>query len=187
MSLGRLRIFVAVDISDTLRDSILGFQRRLSSLGGGLKLVERDNLHITLRFIGEVDKAQVDEVVRRLRNLRFNNFAISLRGVGVFPDLRRPRVIWVGVEDGFNELKSLREEILKLTGDIGEKEDKEFIPHITVARVKYVNIPDLAQVLREYSSTDFGAQVVDSVKLKRSTLTPRGPIYDDLLVIKGSP
>jgi 2'-5' RNA ligase len=180
-----LRIFVAVDVADELRDSISRLQRRLQSTRADLKIVERENLHVTLRFIGEVDRAKVDEVMRRLSNLRFNSFKIHLRGVGVFPDLRRPRVIWVGIEEGAQELARLQGEVVRLTWDIGEREDREFTPHITVARVRYGDVAELAQVLREYSNFDFGVQLVDSVKLKRSTLTPRGPVYEDLLVVRG--
>jgi 2'-5' RNA ligase len=82
-------------------------------------------------------------------------------------------------------LANLHELIMRLTGDIGERDERGFVPHLTIARVRYVrNWDRYMEVIKKWGNVDFGTQVVDSIRLKRSVLTPKGPIYSDLLVIK---
>lgn len=179
------RVFIAVDLTDQLKEPIIRMQRELMESGVDMKPVEPENLHITLRFIGEISRDLVEEVKRRLATVRYGQFTIHMRGVGAFPNIERPRVIWVGIEEGAKDLANLHDMVMRLTGDIGERDERDFVPHLTVARVKYVRNRDkYLEVIRKYSEVDFGRQVVDSVRLKRSVLTPRGPIYSDLMVIK---
>jgi len=188
MSKELYRIFIAVDLIDQLKEPIIKMQRELIEAGVEMKPVEPENLHITLRFIGEVSKDLVEEVKRRLGAIKYRQFTIHMRGVGAFPSIERPRVIWIGIEEGARDLANLHEIIMKLTGDIGEKDERGFIPHLTIARVKYVrNANKYMEVIKRYENADFGTQVIDTVKLKRSILTPRGPIYNDLLIIKLHP
>lgn len=89
------------------------------------------------------------------------------------------------IEEGARDLMNLHELIMKLTGDVGERDERGFVPHLTVARVKYVRNRDrYMEVVRKYENMDFGTQLVNEVKLKRSVLTPKGPIYSDLMTIK---
>ncbi len=179
------RVFIAVDLTEQLKDPIIKMQRDFMGAGVDMKPVEPENLHITLRFIGEITKDLVEEVKKRLSNVRYSQFTIRIRGVGAFPSIDRPRVIWVGIEEGARDLMNLHELIMKLTGDIGERDERGFVPHLTIARVKYVrNRERYMEVVKRYEGMDFGTQVVDSIKLKRSVLTPRGPIYSDLMTIK---
>ncbi|GAB6947578.1 RNA 2',3'-cyclic phosphodiesterase [Vulcanisaeta sp. JCM 16161] len=185
MSRELYRVFIAVDLTDKLKDPIIRMQRDLMSAGVDMKPVEPENLHITLRFIGEISRELVEELKKRLSNVKYNQFTMHIRGIGAFPNIERPRVIWVGIEEGAKDLMNLHELIMKLTGDIGEKDERDFVPHITIARVKYVRNRDkYMKVVRKYESADFGIQLVDSIKLKRSVLTPKGPIYSDLMTIK---
>ncbi len=179
------RVFIAVDLADQLRENMVRIQRELMSSGIDMKPVEPENLHITLRFIGEISRELLEEVKKRLGAIKYNKFTIHVRGVGAFPSIDRPRVIWVGIEEGARDLMNLHELIMRFTGDIGERDERGFVPHLTIARVKYVrNKEKYMEVVRKYENMDFGTQIVDSIKLKRSVLTPRGPIYSDLMTIK---
>lgn len=179
------RIFIAIDLTNQLKEPIIKMQREFMASGVDMKPVEPENLHITLRFIGEVNKDLVEETKKRLASIKYNQFTMHIKGVGAFPSIERPRVIWVGVEEGARDLMNLHDIIMRLTGDIGERDERDFVPHLTVARVKYVRNRDkYMEVIKRYSEADFGAQVVDSVRLKRSILTPKGPIYSDLMIIK---
>ncbi len=179
------RVFIAVDLIDQLKEPIIRMQKELMSSGVDMKPVEPENLHITLRFIGEISKDLVEEVKKRLGGIKYGQFAMRMRGVGAFPSIERPRVIWVGIEEGARDLANLHELIMRLTGDIGERDERGFVPHLTIARVKYVrNWDRYMEVIRRWENMDFGTQVIDSIRLKRSVLTPKGPIYSDLLVIK---
>ncbi|WP_069807292.1 RNA 2',3'-cyclic phosphodiesterase [Vulcanisaeta thermophila] len=179
------RVFIAVDINDELKKPMLQLQRELMIAGVDMKPVEPENLHITLRFIGEITREELNEVMKRLERLSYRRFIMHMVGVGAFPDLTRPRVIWVGVKEGSEDLARVHDEVMKLTGDIGQRDDREFTPHLTIARVRHIRDRErFMSVIRKYENQDFGTQEVIEIKLKQSTLTPRGPIYNDLMKIK---
>lgn len=176
-----VRCFVAVDVEDpSIVSRIASMQEQLEATGAKLKLVELENLHLTLRFIGEVPQEVVERILRALEEVEFEPFTVRFVGLGAFPDVRRPRVIWVGVEEGGRELAELSARVnnalskLKLPGP-----SEEFAPHLTVARVKG-GIGSLPKLLQEAAHVEVGTMMVDKVRLKRSTLTSRGPIYQTL-------
>lgn len=181
----RIRSFVAVDI--TARDvvnAVEALQRELLATGADLKPVEPYNLHLTLIFLGEQPKRNLDELARRLEGLTHRRFVIELRGVGAFPNPSSPRVIWIDVGKGRDELIKLAQDVRALARDFAQEEE-EFTPHLTVARVKGPRNRDkLTSFLEAHRSDRFGEVEVAEVKLKKSTLTPRGPIYSDLYIKK---
>ncbi len=182
-----LRVFIAVDVEDQLLISrIMRVADALASTQVPMKLVEPYNLHITLRFIGEVRRGVVEEIARALREVRFKAFNITFKGLGAFPSTLNPRVVWVGVSEGSKELSSLRDEIERILRRIGiPGEREEFIPHLTLARIKGSRgMPSLVRMLNEMSDYEFGSMVVDRVRLKKSTLTRQGPIYETLAEVK---
>jgi 2'-5' RNA ligase len=180
-----VRSFVAIDIenSDVIR-RIEELQREVLRLGLEIKLVEKENLHITLRFLGEIPQSRINDVAKALSNIKMSKFQIKLKGVGVFPDLARPRVLWVGVSDGIEELKKLATTVRQAVDRFAEnREDREFVAHLTVGRIKSGrNVEKLQEFVTRYANVDFGVITVDKIKLKKSVLTPRGPIYTDLFV-----
>ena len=186
---GVLRVFIAVDIEDPLLVSRLErLKDAIASTGVPMKLVETENLHITLRFIGEVPVGLVDEIKSGvLERLRFKQFNIRLQGLGAFPSVTKPRVVWVGVREGVEDLTRIREEIEGGLRALGIRpDDKEFHPHITLARVKGSrNIQTLIKILQEYEDYEVGVLRVSSIRLKKSTLTRQGPIYETLMEVKG--
>jgi 2'-5' RNA ligase len=93
-------------------------------------------------------------------------------------------VVWVGTNDGINELEKLAEVIRSKLSRLGFKPDKKFKPHVTIFRIKS-KITGMPEKLERFSSYNFGSQTVSEIKLKKSELTPNGPIYTDLLVVKG--
>ncbi|ABW01945.1 RNA 2',3'-cyclic phosphodiesterase [Caldivirga maquilingensis] len=178
-----VRLFVAVDLSDEVRGKVIAFRDAVSSSGADVKPVEDENLHITLRFLGEVRDNLLPEIMRNLNSLSFSSFRMHVKGTGAFPSASSPRVIWVGVEEGGDQLKALHDTVEELVGRYGVSDEREFTPHITVARVRGRGSV-LGKLINQWRDFDFGWQTVDSVILKKSTLTPRGPIYENLLIIK---
>jgi len=178
-----MRCFIAVDVEEPkLLDAIAEAQRRLQSSGADLKLVERENLHITLRFLGEIPPSLAEAVGELIREMSFKPFRVCFRGVGAFPNIHRPRVIWIGVSDGAEELKGLYAQVERGLLGLGLRgEDRPFTPHLTIARVRSGRNRDrLAMTLESLIDAEFGSLTVSHVRLKRSTLTPRGPIYTTL-------
>ncbi|MFN3267963.1 MAG: RNA 2',3'-cyclic phosphodiesterase [Zestosphaera sp.] len=183
-----MRLFVAVEIenSDVLRD-IIKFRDAVVSCsrGKGIKGVEDENIHLTLRFIGEVHEnyiPQISECVARASE--FTKFQMRIEGVGAFPSVSRPRVLWVGITEGFDKLSSMRSRLEECLRRFAEPDREEFVPHITVGRVKGSYDPAcLRNVVSMYENTIFGFTQVSKVKLKRSILRPEGPVYMDVTVI----
>jgi len=109
-----IRAFIAVDIDDpSVSKNIVSLRDALVSTGADLKPVEEENLHITIRFLGNIPITMVDDIYNIMKGIRFKPFKIHVRGVGCFPNISRPRVIWVGVEEGYEELKRIHDEIEK--------------------------------------------------------------------------
>ncbi len=176
-----MRLFVAVDISDELRERIAPVLSQAAKIPG-LKAVERENLHITLLFLGEVAERRVAAIEEELSKVAFEPFTIRLRGVGAFPSPASPRVVWVGVDDA-GELRKLADDVYAKLRKLGFKRDKEFSAHVTVARVKRRN-EDVKRLIESFANEDFGEMVVESFSLKRSILRPQGPIYKDVAVFR---
>ncbi|MEB3780287.1 MAG: RNA 2',3'-cyclic phosphodiesterase [Desulfurococcales archaeon] len=188
MSWERLRVFIAVDIDDPLLvSSITRVIDSLTTLGVPMKPVEPQNLHITIRFIGEVPRSTVDEIIESvLSKVSFKEFTLRLKGMGAFPSTVRPRVVWIGVEDGFRELRELRDQVETGLRALGLKpERQDFKPHLTLARIKGTrNIASLVKFITEYQDYEFGEMKVKALRLKKSTLTRSGPIYETLWEVK---
>lgn len=176
-----MRVFVAVDLPQEAKDELALVQKQLSSAAAKMSLAR--DFHLTLKFLGEITPAKVDVVKRALSNVAFKKFTATVAGVGVFPSENYARVVWAGVEPE-EEFTGLQ----KLIDDALEKEfpkDKRFKPHLTLARVKFVSDKNaFFQQLRqiEVKSVKF---TVNSFKLKKSTLTREGAVYEDLEVYAG--
>ncbi|PUA31516.1 MAG: 2'-5' RNA ligase [Candidatus Terraquivivens tikiterensis] len=183
-----IRCFIAVEVSEpSIVEKVSAVQSRLESTGADIKLVEHDNLHLTLWFLGEIAEPRLRQVMEAMRKVRFNKFSINLRGIGYFPGGGRINVIWIGVEDPSGSLKSIHSQLVRLLEPIGFKpEDREFTPHLTICRVKSVRDKSrLVSTIKDVESMEFGSQPVEKLYLKRSVLTPKGPIYSNLFVVEG--
>ena len=162
---------------------LLEFMRELKNVPAQLKMVEPKNVHLTLKFLGNTEEEIVPdlEAVMRRSVEGVSSFEVNLHGVGVFPNENYITVIWVGMEKE-QELASIAGKLDELLQPLGHKKERRpFSPHITVARVKRIKDRDaLITTLKRYKETDFGMMKVDSIKLKKSVLTPKGPIYTTL-------
>ena len=177
-----MRAFVAIEVNDQgVLNSIHKIQTELNIKA---KPVELHNMHFTVEFLGEVSEEMIGKISDALNSIEFSSFSISFASIGAFPNPNFPRVIWIGTNDGGNELEKLAEMIRSKLAHLGFSPDKKFKPHVTIFRVKN-KIEDMSDKLEKFSSYYFGKQTVSEIKLKKSELTPNGPIYTDLLVVKG--
>ena len=183
-----IRIFVAVCLDEELRRGISAIQERVKKLAPNVKWVAPDNFHVTLKFLGDVRQdrlsivqAAIDEVAGSLAA-----FDLTISGTGVFPTPRRPRVIWVGVEEGREQLIALAKAVEDRLVRAGfEKDDKPFRSHITIGRVKESKpVEGLVEGLDEIDTSDLGVQRVGCVTVMESVLRPGGPEYTPLSVHK---
>ena len=185
--MGKIRTFIAVDVADErLKQQFAEFQKRLLDAGADAKLVTPENMHLTLRFLGEIDEDILHEVTDAMNLVDFQSFNIRFKGVGAFPSLNRINVVWVGIREGDEELAKIAERLEPKLRAIGIPSDKKgFSPHLTVARVRTGRNKDrIAELISELNEKDFGSMRAESITLKKSVLTPSGPIYSTIFEVK---
>lgn len=177
-----MRAFVAIEIySNEIINLISKFQ---SEININAKPVEPHNLHFTLQFLGDISQDIAEKVMISLNSVKFSSFMVNFKGVGVFPKVKFPRVVWIGTdENGGNSLIELAKKVENVLIPLGFSVDKPFKPHITVFRIKN-KIGDISKELDKFRSIDFGTQEITGFKLKQSVLSSKGPVYSDLMEIK---
>ncbi len=175
-----MRVFIAVDLSSEVRNALAEIQRDLRRATGTARWVAPESIHITLKFLGEVPEARIEEIHGALAGLTWKPFTVTVRGVGFFPGNRSPRVFWAGMEAP--TMQGLAEELDARMERLGfEKEKRAFRPHITLARAKDTRMDSsLVTGAAKFEEHDFGAFTVDRVFLFSSTLKPGGAVYEKL-------
>jgi RNA 2',3'-cyclic 3'-phosphodiesterase len=185
----------ANDMSDSIRCFIaikipgLGPLRKvlkeLAAMGRALKTVEPDNLHVTLKFLGNTDVNIIPDLrllLERAARAR-GPCVLTLNGVGVFPHAQRPNVVWAGLE-GAQTLVELAAELeTGLEHHDFARENRPFVPHLTLARVKMKPPDSLRDLLSRHAKTEFGTATIDQIELIRSELGPEGSRYTVLATV----
>jgi 2'-5' RNA ligase len=176
-----VRLFVAVDLPDEVREKILHSQQEIAKSRARLTLVDPGIIHLTLKFIGEMPEGKVPEICDALRTVRRDPFQVRVQGVaGNNP--RQPRVIWCRLLDR-GELAALNAKVEEVLAPLGiPRENRAFRPHATLARVREFH-KSLTEQMKPLCDTEFGSFTVNGFTLKQSTLTPRGPVYEDLMEV----
>jgi len=178
-----IRSFLAFDMeSDTVLNRLKAAQALLIQTGADLKLVEPQNIHITVRFLGDITPDTAEKVFEEMKKIQFTPFNVQISGLGVFPDLHYPRVVWAGMTEGADQLKNVFTQIEPRLRGLGFTPDpKGFSPHLTIARVRSgTNKAQLAELVSKNANYDFGAIKAECLRLKKSDLTPKGPIYSTI-------
>ena len=186
LSSGQIRSFISIDLEDEkILSRVESITSSLLSLGGDLKPVERENIHLTLKFLGNVSASKLEETKSALTQVAFPPFSLEIKGAGAFPSLKRMNVIWIGVGEGWSQVELIFEQTEKLLHQLGfSRETRPFSPHITVARVKSGRKRDeIAAFLGHLTDESFGTFNVQSVRLKQSVLSPSGPKYSTLFEV----
>lgn len=178
-----MRLFIASPLTEKIEETLTELIFDLKQKGGRIKWVNPKNIHLTLKFLGDTDEKLVEPIKKAIEEtaLRHNKIESTINSVGVFPNLNRPRVIWAGLSEGFEELKSLARDTENEMARLGfEKERRPFKSHLTLGRVKDGSgLQELTGAIKNY---EFMPQKMtfDRIILFKSTLTRSGPIYDRL-------
>jgi len=176
-----MRAFIAIPCPDELKGGMTEIQESIKGMGK-MTLVKPENIHLTLKFLAEVDESKIPEIKERLESLpNLQNFEISLRGIGVFPSLNYIRIIWVGVDKGADKITEIHSEIDQRLKELKFKPDKNFHPHLTLARVKF---PKKKEEMKEFIQKNFtlplGSFPAEKIELMQSRLSPKGPEYSSI-------
>lgn len=179
-----LRTFLAIELPEPVKEALGGLSRRVRAPGDGASWVRTDNIHLTLRFLGDVDAGQRERLILFLANAYATtaSFPVHVQGIGAFPNMRRPSVVWVGVtpSDGPLSLVQLATENAARTIGLSP-ENKAFHPHLTLARIREPRGAEpLVARLETERGFDAGEFTVRGVSLFSSQLTPKGAVYTRL-------
>jgi RNA 2',3'-cyclic 3'-phosphodiesterase len=182
-----IRAFIAVDLDDPVIEKICSVVEILKSRITEIRWLRKENLHLTLKFLGNIAESQVEPIATALRHPLglFSPCNISAKGLGVFPDFRRPKILWVGLTG--DQLVQLTAEIESALMPLGfTPENRAFTPHLTIGRWREGNRPakNLRQKIGSLNDFEFGACAVRQIVLFQSVLKPEGASYSELRTIQ---
>ena len=179
-----MRTFIAIEISEEIRDNLSANQERLKKTDAKVRWVKPGRIHLTLKFLGEIDDTQCELVTEALKEIVESAppFRLEIQGMGGFPNMRRPSVIWAGVRNGNDDVTALAERVEDaLHGLDFPKEKRPFAPHLTIGRVKSKRgIETLSSQVEDDSEVSFGEFQISEIVLFKSDLSPAGPTYSAL-------
>jgi 2'-5' RNA ligase len=177
-----VRAFFAVELTDDVRNQCSAVQDILKESDATINCVESALAHITIRFLGEVSDDVMHRIQEKMSAFSFKPAVITVSGVELHPQ-KRPRIVWANVSDnGWGE--TIVAELDSLLSSLGiAPEDRTFTPHVTLCRIKHYD-SSLRVAVEAVSGRTFGQMTIDTIMLKKSTLTPRGQIYEDIMEIK---
>jgi len=178
-----MRCFIAIELSQETRGVLDKIQEELKQTIHGVKWVKPDNIHLTLKFIGNVEEETVDKIKEAMTQAASQTqpFKIKLSSAGAFPTPERPRVIWIGIEEGRKESTDIASSVEEKLIPLGiEKENRAFHPHLTLARVKFLK--DKSSVKNAFTSLKIPQieMTAEKVTLFQSTLSREGAVYSVL-------
>jgi RNA 2',3'-cyclic 3'-phosphodiesterase len=176
-----MRTFIAVEIhNEKILDSIAKIQ---SDFKIKATPVNKQNMHFTILFLGDITKEAAERVKEELSSVSFKPIEVKFTHVGAFPNSRSPRIVWLGTDDvASKQLADLALQVEKKLQPLGFRSDKQFKPHLTIFRIKN-NAVDISGTLEKFKEIDLGIELITELKFKQSILTPNGPLYSDLQVI----
>lgn len=181
-----IRAFIATNIDSRIIREVAETIVQLRGAIPEVRWVAPDNIHLTIKFLGDIEPSRVDPIANALEQALtlFPRFTINAKGLGVFPDPRRPRVLWVGLEGG--QLAKLAAKVEAVLEPLGfAREERGFQPHLTIGRWRRFDgaTKNLLEELERWKSHDYGASKVETVTLFQSVLKPDGALHQPLRVV----
>jgi RNA 2',3'-cyclic 3'-phosphodiesterase len=176
-----MRTFVAAEVDNyEVLNSIAKLQ---SDFDIKARPVNKQNMHFTLLFLGEITEETAEKIKKELSTISFKPIEVEFTHVGAFPNAKFPRVIWIGTDEASGkQLVELASQVEQKLAPIGFKSDKPFRPHLTIFRIKS-KVDDISRKIEKFKMIDLPKDIISEIKFKQSVLTPNGPIYSDLKVV----
>lgn len=174
-----MRAFIAIEVPEELKERVLAASEKLKT--ESIVLVKKEAMHITLHFLGDITEAEAEKVKEAMNSVTHRPFEASLSGISCFtPNFIR--VIFADVTKGKEEISAIHRELSTPLSGAGIRiEREEFVPHLTIARVKYAaDRGRLLDLIKRNSAAEFGSFAVNSIVLKKSLLAASGPLYTEL-------
>lgn len=181
-----IRSFLAIELDEELVPKILDVQKEFKKTNANIKYVPSQNMHFTLKFFGNIDLDMVDDISSVVEKVikNYSSFDLNIKNCGCFPNKKVIKVLWLGLEEG-SPIKNLQKDLDKKFRILGFKKEKNFISHLTIGRVKSPkNKKEIREAIEKLENIEIGQMTVSRICLKKSTLTPQGPIYEDIKVFE---
>jgi len=179
-----MRLFIALPLTKEIEEALGKIIFVLKQKSGRVKWVAPKNIHLTVKFLGEVNENKIDSIKSSIQTiaLKYQRVDCTIDAIGGFPNLSRPRVIWAGLTGQVQVLENIVHDVEEETFKLGfPKEEKRFTPHLTLGRIKEnYGLDDLVSYIKTYQMESLNCPI-STLSLFKSTLTPAGPIYDRLL------
>jgi RNA 2',3'-cyclic 3'-phosphodiesterase len=180
------RVFVSAEITN--KERVAAAQENILIQAGSdsskLKKVEKQNLHFTLTYIGDVDETLIERIKTNFSEIKFTSFEFNYGNIGGFPNSNRARIVWLGVdEDGHKNISKLWQLVSEKLANFAKKDNDPFIPHITLFRLRNGSI-NLDTLISNHTSATGISDRIDHLTVKQSTLTLLGPRYTDIITVK---
>ena len=183
--MSRIRTFVALELTEEVRRRAMRLIERFQRTEPNFKWVARDNLHLTLNFLGDVDERNINEVCGVVADVAgtMAPFDVGYASVGAFPNAARPRIVWIGVDQGHDDVSRLQQNVADDLSVLGfPKESRKYRPHVTIGRARRGGRPvsELAELVESESDFRAGDVSVNEVTIFASRLQSTGPVYEAL-------
>ena len=182
----KLRLFIAIELDKSLKESLKTLQDELKKCGADVGWVKPENIHLTLKFLGETEPKSIARISAALEETAglFPPFTLNITHVGFFPEQGPTRIVWAGLDKGKDESARLADFLEDKLSVLGFKKEKRgFSPHVTIGRVRSEeNLYALRKTLSNFHFKTPLTQTTNHLTLFKSTLTPQGPIYEPLRV-----
>lgn len=174
-----MRVFISIDVPEKIKEEIKKIQNQLPDFKG--KFTELENLHLTLKFLGNINEEKLEEIKKKLEEINFDSFDTKVDSIGVFDNRNsnsysRKIIVWLHLTN----CEELQEKIDEKLSEIGFEKEKRFMSHLTIARIKYIK--DKERFLEKLKEIEIPKRdfKVDNFRLKKSTLTKKGPVYETI-------
>ena len=181
-----VRNFLAIELKEDLVPKILDVQKEFKKTNANIKYVPSKNMHFTLKFFGNIDEEMIEDISLSVEKviMNYSSFDLSIKNCGCFPNKNVIKVLWLGLDEG-SPIKSLQKDLDREFKKLGFKKEKNFISHLTIGRVKSPkNEKEIRKTIEKLENIEIGQMTVSRICLKKSTLTPQGPIYEDIKVFE---
>jgi len=182
--LDNLRTFIAIDIPGNILSEIRELQEGIKDYGFKIRWVRPESIHLTLKFLGDIKAVKINEIAEAISKtvVRYTPISLQAKGVGVFPGIKRPQVLWVGLAGQLEPLVSLQKTLDENLETIGfPMEKRPFKGHLTMGRMKAkIDVKKFGDVLMTFRSFESEAFTADKIILYKSELKPSGAVYTEL-------
>lgn len=179
-----IRSFVAIEVPSSVQQEVEAIQNHLQKTGASVRWVKPKNVHLTLKFLGDIEPIQVEPILAELGRIaeQTTPFRLEIKGIGCFPNMRNPRVLWIGIEDREAKVSKLQSSVEDVLEDLGfAREKRAFRSHLTFGRMKAPKgRSQLVEEIRQIGNKSLGPIEVNAITFFQSQLHPDGAIYTPL-------